>query len=374
MKRRLIVMGIALGVVFGGLLGWNLLRGKLRQDYLKKHQPGPTAVSVTAVTTKPYQPTLSAVGTLKAAEQVDVTSQAGGKVTKILFKDGQNVDEGDLLAVLDDEAQRSQLAGAVAQRDEAADAVRRYKPLLEEGAISQLKYDQLTATYKEANAQVGQAKAALSYVRVTAPFAGRVGIRQVNLGEMVRAGQNIVTLDTQGGLYCDFSLPESDRERVAVGQVVTLTTDVVPGKTFSGSVTAIDPEIDTSTRNFGVRATFPDEETALTPGSFANLALDVGQPEDVLMIPRTAIAYSLYGDTVYVLQESTKTERDKVTAYQVKKTTVTLGAQQADDVIVDKGLEAGELIVTSGQLRLEDGDWVTPKQNDLEPPKTLPLE
>lgn len=367
-------MGIALAVVFGGLLGWNLLRSKLRQEYLKKNKPGPLAVSTTTVETKPFQPTLTAVGTLNAAEQVNVTSQSGGKVTKILFNDGQDVEKGQLLAVLDDSAQRAQLQGAVAQRDEAADALRRYKPLLEEGAISQLKYDQLEASYKEAAAQVGQARAALSYVRVTAPFSGRVGIRQVNLGQMVRAGQNIVTLDTQGGLYCDFTLPESNRGDVLVGQRITLTTDAAPGTTFAGTISAIDPEIDTSTRNFGVRATFPQEEEVLTPGAFANLAVDVGAPKEVLMVPRTAIAYSLYGDTVYVLQASTKTKRDGVTAYQVKKVAVTPGTQDGQNVVIDKGLEAGQLIVTSGQLRLEDGDWVTPKATHLDPPKTMPLD
>lgn len=367
-------MGIALAVVFGGLLGWNLLRSKLRQDYLKKNRPGPLAVSVTKVEAESFQPTLTAVGTLKAAEQVNVTSQTGGKVTKILFEDGQDVNEGDLLAVLDDAAQRSELEGAIAQRDGAADALRRYKPLLEEGAISQLKFDQLEATYKEAAAQVGEARAALSFVRVTAPFSGRVGIRQVSLGQMVQPGENIVTLDTEGGLYCDFSLPEANREQVSIGQAVTLTTDAVPGQAFAGTVSAIDPDIETSTRNFGVRATFPQSEQALTPGAFANLSLEVGAPSNVLMVPRTAIAYTLYGDTVYVLQESTKSKRDGVTAYQVKKVAVTPGTQDGQNVIMDQGLEEGQLIVTSGQLRLDDGSWVTPKPTSLEPPKALPLD
>ena len=130
----------------------------------------------------------------------------------------------------------------------------------------------------------------------------------------------------------------------------------------------------TSTRNFGLRATFPQNEPALTPGAFANLALDLGAPKDVILIPRTAIAYTLYGDTVYLLEASTKTERDGVTAYQVKKTAVTPGTQRDQNVVIEKGLEVGQQIVTSGQLRLDDGDWVTPKPTDLEPPKTLPPE
>ncbi|MEM7136472.1 MAG: efflux RND transporter periplasmic adaptor subunit [Myxococcota bacterium] len=374
MKRRLIVMGIALAVVFGGLLGWNLLRSKLRQGYLDRHKPGPTPVSTTEVKKQVFQPTLSSVGTVNAAQQVDVTSQSRGKVTKILFEDGQEVEQGTLLVVLDDQEQKAQLEGAIAQRDEAADAVRRYKPLLEEGAISQLKYDELEAKLKEAQAQVGQAKAALSYVRVTAPFSGRLGVRQVNLGQLVQPGANIVTLDTEGGLYCDFSMPEANRQQVTLGQTVVLTTDASPGKKFSGQVTAIDPEVDQSTRNFGVRATFPEDEAALTPGAFANLSLLLPNTEDVVMIPRTAIAYTLYGDTVFVLDPKTKTKRDGVTAYQVKKTTITPGAEQGSNVVIDKGLEPNQLIVTSGQLRLEDGDWVTPKPTDLVPPKTLPPE
>lgn len=367
-------MGIALVVVFGGLLAWNLIRGELRAEYLKKHQPGPIAVSVAKVEETAFQPTLSAVGTLDAAQQVQLTSQTGGKVTKILFQDGQDVKEGDLLVVLDDSVQKAQLEGAIAQRDQAADAVRRYKPLLDEGAISKLKYEEIVSEEKEANAQVEQARAALSFVRVTAPFSGRAGIRQVSLGQLVQPGTNIVTLDTDGGLYCDFSLPESNRSQVFVGQEVTLTTDAVPGKTFTGKVTALNPQVDTSTRNFGVRATFASEEHELTPGSFANVQINLEGSDKVIMIPRTAIAYTLYGDTVYVVQESTKTERDGKVAYQVKKTAITPGEERGKNVIITKGLQSGEQVVTSGQLRLDDGDWVTPQQTDLETPKKLPLE
>ena len=374
MKRRLIVMGIALVVVFGGLLAWNLIRSTLRDDYLKKHQPGPMAVSVTTVEETTFQPTLSAVGTLDAAQQVQLTSQTGGKVTKILFKDGQEVKEGDLLVVLDDAVQQAQLEGAIAQRDQAADAVKRYKPLLKEGAISELKYDEIVSKYKEANSQVEQARAALSFVRVTAPFSGRAGIRQVSLGQLVQPGANIVTLDTEGGLYCDFTLPESNRSQVFVGQEITLTTDAAPGKTFAGKITAFNPQVDTSTRNFGVRASFASEEHELTPGSFASVELKLQGSDKVIMIPRTAIAYTLYGDTVYVVQDSTKTEREGQIAYQVKKTAITLGEERGQNVVITKGLEAGQQVVTSGQLRLSDGDWVTPQSTDLEPPKKLPLE
>ena len=367
-------MGIVLLVVFGGLFAWNLIRDRLRQDYLAKHQPGPTTVSVTKVEKSTFQPVLKAVGTLEAAQQVNVTSQTGGKVTKILFKDGQDVEQGDLLVVLDDAVQRAQLEGAIAQREEAADAMKRFKPLVEEGAISELKYEQVVSQYKQATAGVEQARAALSFVRVTAPFSGRIGIGQVSLGQLVQPGQNIVTLDTEGGLYCDFTLPESNRSQVFVGQAVDVTTDAAPGVVFAGKVTAINPQVAERTRNFGVRATFPSEETTLTPGAFANIEVKLAESEQVIMVPRTAIAYTLYGDTAYVLQEATKTERDGKTAYQVKKVAVTPGTERDQQVVITKGLEVGELIVTSGQLRLEDGDWVTPVPTDLQAPKTAPLE
>ena len=367
-------MGIVLLVVFGGLVAWNLVRDKLRADYLKKHQPGPKAVSVTKVETTTYQPTLSGVGTIEAEEQVNVTTESGGKVVKIAFKDGQTVKRGDLLVELNDEVQRAELEDALAKQAQSKDAMDRYAPLLKEGAISQLRYDEIESRYKENTARVAEARAALSFVHVTAPFSGRLGISQVSLGELIQPGRTIVTLDTEGGLYCSFTIPESKRSLVFVDQTATLTSDVAPGETFEGKVSAVDPEVNVTTRNFGVRVSLPTDQAKLTPGAFAHVTLDLKETEKVIMIPRTAIAYTLYGDTVYLLDATTETQRDGETAYQIKKSAVTPGDEHGKNVVITKGLEDGQLIVTSGQLRLNDGDWVTPKPTQLEAPKSLPME
>ncbi len=367
-------MGVGLLVVFGGLVGWNLLRDKLRKDYLEIHGPGPTLVSTAKVEKTTFQPTLSAVGTIKAAQQTQVTSETGGKVEKIAFRDGQQVEKGELLVVLEDEVQRAQLQAAVAQRNQAADAVKRYKPLAAEGAISELRFDELQTKLKEAQTQVSQANAALSFVRVTAPFAGRLGIRQVSIGQLVQPGTNIVTIDTEGSLYCDFTLPESHRNRVFVGQKVALTSDVAPKAKVTAKINAIDPEVATATRTFGVRAILPSKEANLTPGSFANVEVQLKGENEVLLVPRTAIAFTLYGDSAFVLDESTKAEKDGKTSYQVKKAAITSGPERGESVVITRGLEAGQLVVTSGQLRLEEGDWVTPQPDGLTPPKGLPPE
>ena len=367
-------MGILLAVVFGGLLGWNFIKSKLRTAYLKRHPPPALAVSTAKAKAQSWESTVSSVATLVAAQQVQVTSQAGGKVTEIRFKDGQQVQKGDLLVVLDDTVQRAQLASAIAARSEAADKMKRYKPLVEEGAISQLRYDDIVAKHRETSAQVEEARGNLAYVRVTAPFSGRLGIRQVNLGQLVQPGTTIVELDTEGSLYCDFTLPQSDRSEVSVGQTVTFTSNTAPDRKFSGEVTAISPRVDTNTRNFSVRATFPNDDGALVPGAFGKVTIGLAGASEVVTIPTTAIDYTLYGDTVFVVQTDKPKKEKEQTVYQVKKASVTPGEKRGDVVAVAKGLQAGQIVVTSGQLRLSDGDWVRLRQDELTPPKTLPLE
>ncbi len=338
----------------------------MRSEYVARHRPGPKKLAVMTVKEQPWSALLSAAGTLQAAEQVQVTTQVGGKVAEIGFDTGQEVEQGDLLLVLDDAAQRAQLAQTLAERDAARETVQRYAPLLEEGAISQQHYDSLEAKYQESRAQVAEAQLALQHARISAPLSGRVGARLVRRGQVLEPGASIVTLDTEGSVFCDFSLPESARSKVFVGQEVQLWTDTLPGQSFMGAITALDPSVDALRRNFGLRASFADKEGKLAPGAFAKLELLLAAEDKVIAIPRTAIVYTLQGDTVYVLDTGSQQERDGEQAFQVKRVPVTPGRERDGQVVIDTGLQAGQKIVTSGQLKLDDGDWVIPQPS--EPP------
>ena len=366
MKRRFIVTAFALAVVFGALLAWNVLRNQRRSEYVEEHRPGSKNVTVMTVKEQPWRAVVTAVGTLEAAEQIQVTTQVGGKVNEVLFDSGQEVEQGDLLVVLDDAVQGAQLAQALAQRDAARNTVQQYARLLEAGDISQQHYDTLELKYRQSRAQVALAQAAVQQLRISAPFSGRVSARQVRPGQVLEPGNSIATLDTQGGLYCDFSLPESDRSKVFVGQDVKLWTDTLPGQSVLGKVTALDPSVDPGRRHFGLRASFPNEDGKLAPGAFAKMHLLLAAEEEVLAIPRTAIVYTLQGDTVYVLDTGSQQERDGQQAFQVKRVAVTPGRERDEQVVIDTGLQAGQKIVTSGQLKLEDGEWVIPQPS--EPP------
>lgn len=374
MKQRLIYMGLFLFAVFGGLIAFNTFKHLLRDVYLKERTPPPFTVSASTAKDQTWHPTLQAIGTTTALQQVNVTTQVAGKVTGILFEDGQQVNEGDLLVKLEDSVQKAQLDNAKASQALAADTITRYRPLLAKGAISQYQFDKYKAQLKEAQAQTEQAQANLDYVHIRAPFSGRLGIRQVNLGQFVQAGADIVSLDTQGSLFADFTFPEKDFSKVTVDQKVQLTTDSVPGRNFTGKVTAKSPQVDPTTRNFSVRASFPNEDNALAPGVFANINVYLPQQENVVTLPKTAVSYTLYGDTAYVLDPKTKSKRHGKIAYQVKKVSITPGMERENEIAISKGIQAGDRVVTSGQLKLQDGAWVTIKEDPLTPPETMPLQ
>lgn len=374
MKKRMILTGLLLFAVFGGLLAYNLTKRQLRKLYLSHYTPPPITVSATLSQAEVWQPTLPAVGTLTAVQGVNVTTQVPGKVTKILFEDGQKVKHGDLLVVLEDSVQKAELENASAARDLAATAIKRFRPLLAKGAISPYHMDKLNAEYKEANAQVAQAQANLDYVHIKAPFSGRLGIRQVDLGQYVQSGTDIVTLATEGTLFADFTLPEKDLTKVFVGQEVSLTTDALKGRTFKGKVTAVSPEVDQSTRNFSVRATLPNEDNTLYPGLFARVEVHLPQDQNVVTVPKTAVSYTLYGDTVFVLDQDTREKYQDKPIMTVKRLPVQPGMEREDQVAILSGLQPNQKVVTSGQLKLQNGSRVVVKEDKLVPPETMPLQ
>lgn len=374
MKQRLILMGFLLFAVFGGILNFNLIKRHIRDRKIREFVRPPISVSESVAKAEVWQPTLPAVGSLVAVQGVNVTTQASGKVTAILFQDGQNVEEGDLLVRLDDSVEQAQLENAQAAQALAQNAVNRYRPLLRQGAISPFRMDKLVAKLKESKAQVAQAQGQVDHLNIKAPFKGRLGIRQVDLGEYVKPGQALVRLDSQGSLFVDFTLTERYLEDVFLDQEVTVTSDAVPGKEFTGKITAISPQVDETTRSFSLRATIPNKGNVLTPGLFAQVEVHLKEEKDVVTVPQTAVSYSLYGDTVYIIEDSGKKEKGKP-VLTVKRLAIQPGMKRKDEVAIISGVNPNDRVVTSGQLKLQNGSRVQIKPGDpLKTPETMPLQ
>jgi membrane fusion protein (multidrug efflux system) len=318
-------------------------------------KPAPFTVSTTTARAQPWQPALSAVGTLRAANGADLAMDVAGLVTGVSLKSGQDVKQGQLLLQLrdgDDVAQLQQLEAA-AQLSQLT--FERARKQLAAQAISKADYDTAAADLKGRQAAVAQQKVVVAKKQLRAPFAGRAGIITTSPGDYLSAGSAVVTLQQLDPLFVDFSVPQSELGRLQVGQVVNLKLDAYAGRGFTGKLSAISPKVDLGTRNVQVEATVPNHDKALTPGMFAKVSVDVGNEQPRLTLPQAAIVYNPYGDTVYVVQPSKgKDDKGQPLPPTVKQTFVTVGETRGDQVAILKGIEAGTVVVTSGQIKLKN--------------------
>jgi membrane fusion protein (multidrug efflux system) len=319
-------------------------------------KPAPFTVSTTIASEQAWQPSLNAVGTLRAANGADLAMDVAGLVTAVKLKSGEDVRQGQLLLQLRDGDDVAQLQ----QREAAAQLSRitfeRARQQWAAQAISKAEYDAATADFKSRQAAVAQQKVVVSKKQLRAPFAGRVGIITTSPGDYLSAGTAVVTLQQLDPLFADFHVPQSELGRLRVGQAVHLMLDAYAGHRFAGRLSAISPKVDTGTRNVQVEATVPNHDKALSPGMFAKLSVDVGSPQRRLTLPQAAIVYNPYGDTVYVVQPSTgKDDKGAPLPPTVQQTFVTLGDTRGDQVTILKGITAGTVVVTSGQIKLKNG-------------------
>jgi membrane fusion protein (multidrug efflux system) len=319
-------------------------------------KPAPFTVSTTIASEQAWQPSLNAVGTLRAANGADLAMDVAGLVTAVKLKSGEDVRQGQLLLQLRDGDDVAQLQ----QREAAAQLSRitfeRARQQWAAQAISKAEYDAATADFKSRQAAVAQQKVVVSKKQLRAPFAGRVGIITTSPGDYLSAGTAVVTLQQLDPLFADFHVPQSELGRLRVGQAVHLMLDAYAGHRFAGRLSAISPKVDTGTRNVQVEATVPNHDKALSPGMFAKLSVDVGSPQRRLTLPQAAIVYNPYGDTVYVVQPSKgKDDKGAPLPPTVQQTFVTLGDTRGDQVTILKGITAGTVVVTSGQIKLKNG-------------------
>ncbi|MCG7881514.1 MAG: efflux RND transporter periplasmic adaptor subunit [Candidatus Thiodiazotropha taylori] len=311
----------------------------------------PETVTSDQVRSQRWPNTVKATGSLVAVQGVIVTAELGGKIEEIAFESGDRVKQDDLLVRIDVSAEQAQLRSAEAAAKLARINLDRNRDLRANKTVSQADLDTAEANFKQATAQVDNVRATIAKKTLRAPFAGQLGLRQVNLGQIVEQGTPVVTLQTIDPIYVDFSLPQQQFSILEPGTEVHVTTDAAPEKVFSGRIIAVNPEIDQMTRSVRVRATLSNQSELLRPGMFANVEVILSDDEEVLAIPATAVLYAPYGDTVFVIDE-VEDEKSGEKQLVLRQQVIRLGASRGDFVAVVTGLEEEEKVVTSGVFKL----------------------
>ena len=351
LKRMLLMLVVAAAVIAS--LGYFKLRQVQAAIKNGNFTPPPEAVTTVTAKQETWPATLSVVGTVAAIHGVTVSADLPGTVDKIHFESGKFVQAGEVLVELDTRQERAQLASTEAQRELAKVTYARMEKLVKEGVISRVDYDKAVADQKQTEANSDEIKAAIDRKTIRAPFSGVLGIRQINLGQYLAAGNPIVSLQSLNPIYVNFSVPQQVMTRVQTGQSVRVTADNLGGQSFVGRVNAQDAVVDPSTRNVQIQATLANPQGKLRPGMFAQVEVAVGSSKTVFPLPASAISYAPFGDSVYIVGEMNGPNGQ---AYRgVRQQFVKLEGARGDQVGVVSGLHAGDEVVTSGVFKLRNG-------------------
>jgi membrane fusion protein, multidrug efflux system len=354
MKKRIILAVLGLIIIIAILAAVKASQIGAMINQGKKFVPPPETVTSVPVKSDSWATDLTAVGTLTAVQGVTVAAELAGKVVKIEFEPGTPVKKGDLLVRQDTSSEEAQLPGLVAQVKLARTELERAHKMAAERIISQADYDRAVATHEQALALVNNIGATIAKKTIHAPFGGRLGIRQANLGQMLREGDPIVTLQTLSPIFVDFTLPQQQLALLRSGQPVRVTCDALPGETIEGRITTINPLVDSETRNIKVQATVANSAAKLRPGMFVNVAVGLPARRKLLTIPATAVLYAPYSDSVFIIDDG----KDGKGGKQLRQQFVRLGEKRGDFVAVTSGLKEGETIVSTGVFKLRNGQSV----------------
>lgn len=357
MKKVFILTLIGLVLLIGLLGGVKGLQIKRMIAQGEAYVPPPAPVTTAEVQPAAWPTELTAVGSLEAYQGVMVTAELSGKVVKIAFEPGSAVKAGDLLVQQDTSSEIAQLRSAQASMELARLNLARAKELRPSNVITQSSYDSTEAEYKQAAAQVDAIQATIAKKTIRAPFAGRLGIRQVNLGQTLNDGDPIVSLQSLDPIFVNFQLPQQELSKIRQGFTVKLATDTLPGKIVEGTITAINPQVDSATRNIRIQATVKNPNEQLRPGMFVNVAVSLPEARDVLAIPSTAVLYAPYSDSVFVVEEK-KADGSAGGGKVVRQQFIRLGETRGDYVAVVTGLKAGQTVVSTGSFKLRNGQSV----------------
>ncbi len=351
----MILTTVILLVVFGGVFGFYFLKQHFIAKYFETYSPPPPAVSTVIAKAVVWQPLLTAVGDMSAINGVEISPEVPGQVKAIFFESGKLVKKGDPLIQLDEASERAQLADVQAQLQLAETNLTRTKKLFSEKVTTQSAMDDANTKVKQLKANRENILSAISKKLIKAPFDGKIGINQINLGQIVNAGQVCASLQAPHALYSKFSLAQKDIPKVFLKQIVKVTTDAYPGLSFDGFVSAIDSRVDDNTRTIELQATVDNSQDKLYPGMFVTLNLYLPSLSGTITVPQSAITYTLYGQSAFVASLTGKKDEHGQDLATVKRVFVRTGDVQDNIVVVNEGLKEGDLVVNSGQSKLEDG-------------------
>ena len=402
MIKRFLIAAIIVGLFLGGVGYFNLVfKPKMIADFMSKMVPPPATVTAEIAKSEDWIDRLRAIGTLVAIQGVDVAPQLGGMVTDYYFDSGKDVEKGEKLVKLDTSVEEADLADNKATLNQANLDYERQVKLVKTGAVSQAVLDQTIAKRDSAAAAVQHVEAIIAQKTIVAPFAGRLGLRHVERGQYVSAGQALVWLQALDPIWVDFPVAEMAVSKFQIGSSVELAADAYPGQQFKGVVEAFDAKLSQDARMLMVRAKVPNPDRKLLPGMFANVAVLAGGAKEFVTVPRTAVTYGLYGDSVWVVKEGppepavppTPTAASEPVASAVaadaaptgsvpaepkltaERRFVRVGPTEGDRVAILEGVKAGEQVVTSGQLKLQPGATIkVDNSGALKPPAELPKQ
>jgi membrane fusion protein (multidrug efflux system) len=358
---RILIMLFVAGIVFGGVFFFDAFRGKMIAKYMKAFANPTETISAAVATAQPWQQTVEVVGSLRAMNGADLSSDTSGIVEAINFKSGDDVAAGTVLLRLrseDDPARLQQLQTAVSL---AQTNYQRDLRQLQAQAVARATVDTDLSNLRSAQAAVAQQQASMAKKTIVAPFAGHLGIREVDVGQYVPAGTSIVTLQALDPIYVDFYVPQQDMAQMKIGQSVTVKVDTYAGRVFTGRIEAVNARVDTATRTLQVRAAIANADRALLPGMFATVAVAIGAPQSLVTLPQTAVTYNAYGSTVFLVQQGNPAAgsgTDAKPTLVARQVFVATGPTRGDQVAVLHGVAAGDRVVIAGQSKLHNGSPV----------------
>ena len=352
--RWLIIVGLLLTVLLGGLYEFNRFRTNAIANFFAHNKQPPAQVSAIVVKTQSVPRFAPGIGSISAVHQVTINPEVGGRVTKIFFEPGQTVKAGDPLVQINDAPDQGDLANYQAQMRLAQIKLTRSNELVKRQFTPQETVDENKSQLAQMDALVQKTQAIIAQKLIRAPFGGQLGIRQIDLGQYLNPGAPIVTLTDLSLLYVNFTLPSAIRPQISVGQQVNVTSDAYPKRTFAAKITTIEPQLSADTRTISVQATMPNPGNALLPGMFVNAAVVLPPQPDALVVPETAVEYTLYGDSVYVIHQDGK-DADGKAILKVTRTPVKTGTRWDNNVAILSGLKPGEQVVAAGQVKLQNG-------------------
>jgi multidrug efflux system membrane fusion protein len=355
--RWLVIVGLLLAIVLGGLYGFNRFREHGIATYFASNKPPPAQISAVEAKTEAVPRFATGIGSIAAVHQVTINPEVGGRITKIFFEPGTSVKAGDPLVQLNDAPERGDLASYEAQARLAQIEVERSSQLAQRQFASRETLDQRQSQLDQARAMILKTEALIAQKLIRAPFSGQLGTRQVEVGQYVTPGAPIVTLTDLSTLYVNFTLPSQSRAQISVGQHLNVTADAYPGRIFTAEITTIEPQVSADTRTMTVQATMANPDNALLPGMFVNAAVVLPPQPDLVVLPETAVDYTLYGDSVYVIREDGKDANGKPILKAVR-TPVKTGARWGNNVAILDGLKPGERVVAAGQVKVQNGAQV----------------